>query len=177
MQGPLTRAAILALATGASLASATALPTAASAQDYNSYQCNRERSGNTVAGAIIGGIAGAAIGNSVAGRGDRGTGTVVGGALGATVGAGVGSSSTRCYDAPSRYDYQRRDYDSRYDYSTTPSYSYDRSDSYTPSYSYDRSNSYTPSYSYDRSYYRGNSSPDYYQSTPSYSSSYDDSGY
>ena len=139
MQGSLKRAAVLALATGASLASAAVLPATASAQEYYGYdQCSHQRSGNTVAGAIIGGIAGAAI----------------------------GSSSTRCYDR-SGYDYDRsydynRTYDNRsYSY---PSSSYDYNRSYYNSYpssSYDYNNSYY--------YGSRQTTPDYYHSTsPSY---------
>jgi len=150
MQGPLTRVAILALAAGASLASAIALPGAASAQtygDYRAYQdCRSQQAGNAVGGAIVGGLIGGVIGNSVAGRGDRGAGTAVGAGVGAAVGAGVGSSSTNCYDGPTRYDYNRSGYD------------YDRGD-----YRYDDG-----SYRDDRRYQGGSSYPGYYQTDPDY---------
>lgn len=189
MQGPLIRTAVLALATGASLATAAVVPTTASAQDYYRSDCSRQRSSNAVGGAIVGGIAGALIGNGVASRGSRGAGTAIGAGVGAAVGAGVGSSSTDCYDGRSSYDYNRSsDYNRSYDYNR--GYDYDRSyynnystpsssyyDSYsTPSRSYYNSYS-SPSSSYDYSGYYGSrqTTPDYYRSTSpgDYYSGYD----
>jgi uncharacterized protein YcfJ len=119
MRKSLKTAGALALTVGVSLASTLAAPAPASAQGYYDYSrdaCRHEKSNNTTAGAVIGGLGGAIIGNSVAGRGDRTAGTVVGGALGAAVGAGVGSSTTDCNDDRRGYDYRRYDYDrDRYD--------------------------------------------------------------
>lgn len=47
------------------------------------YQCRKP---NGQVGLLVGGAAGAVIGNQVAGRGDRLLGTVIGGAVGAVVG-------------------------------------------------------------------------------------------
>lgn len=79
----------------------------AAAQQYGSYhdehvanqqQCQRARNNNTVAGAIIGGIAGAVLGSNAAARGHRGDGTALGAVVGATAGGAIGRSSTRCND-------------------------------------------------------------------------------
>lgn len=79
-------ATTLALAVGA-----TALPAAAG-----------HRSDDRAAGAIIGGIAGAAIGNQV----NHGEGAVVGGILGALAGASIADSRHRHYrDDRHRYGY------------------------------------------------------------------------
>jgi hypothetical protein len=70
---------------------------------YDRYRCNR----NTAAGALIGGVAGALIGRSVARgghysyrygyyrHGDRRAGTLIGGAVGAVAGGAIASSN--CY--------------------------------------------------------------------------------
>ncbi|HEY5410853.1 MAG TPA: glycine zipper domain-containing protein [Caulobacteraceae bacterium] len=163
MQRPQKGVAILALMAGASLMSLTALPSTAAAQssyDYRYSDCRQQQAGNTVAGAVVGGLAGALIGRSVAGRGDRGAGTAVGAGVGAAVGAGVGSSSTNCSDDRSRYDYQR-DGSYSYDYSRP-------SDDYSsPGYGYT-----APNYGYTDPGYGYSSQPGYsgYQPTPDYRS-------
>ena len=61
------------------------------------YRCRRS---NGTTGLLIGGAAGALIGNQVAGRGDRLLGTVIGGAAGALVGRevdrGIQRRNRRC---------------------------------------------------------------------------------
>jgi hypothetical protein len=52
----------------------------------------RQEQNRTTAGAIIGGVLGAVIGSSVAGRYDRGAGAVVGGGLGALAGGAIANS-------------------------------------------------------------------------------------
>ena len=84
-------AAVTAAVIGA-VATVSALPSTASAQSY--YDCNR--GGNTAAGAIIGGAAGALLGSGVAARGHRNDGAALGGVLGAVTGAAVGSNSSNC---------------------------------------------------------------------------------
>ena len=94
---------------------------------YRDSPCERDRSNSTVAGGVIGALAGAAIGSNVAGRGDRTGGAVLGAVAGGALGAAVGNSSARCdtrgyyfsYDqtVPYRvasgygYDSRRRDSD------------------------------------------------------------------
>lgn len=95
-----TRGAAVTAAVVGAVATVSALPSTASAQSY--YDCNR--GGNTAAGAIIGGAAGALIGREI-GRGNRygygyryrrgGDGTVgaiIGGAAGALIGREIGRS-------------------------------------------------------------------------------------
>ncbi|MGZ8364084.1 MAG: glycine zipper domain-containing protein [Caulobacteraceae bacterium] len=74
------------------------------AYDYN--RCARSSQGRTVAGALLGGIAGAVIGSNAAPRWDRSGGALVGGAIGATAGAAVGSATAPvCGGYGGRYAY------------------------------------------------------------------------
>jgi hypothetical protein len=130
------------------VAASAAVPTIASAQPYygrnDGYDyCRHQRQGNTVAGAVIGGIAGALIGHGIARHDDPSTGTAIGAALGGSVGAGIGHSSSRCDD---RYD--RSGY---YDHRREP-YSYDRREYYGRGYEYPGyySRPYGGYYEYDR---------------------------
>ena len=61
-------------------------------------ECRQQRSGNQVAGLIIGGALGAAIGSTVARGPARGGGTALGAILGGALGAGIGTSSLNCDD-------------------------------------------------------------------------------
>ena len=96
--------ALLAATAAAVLTTAMAVPGVSSAQPYDqTYSdpaCQQQQHDRTVGGAIIGGLAGAAIGNSVASGGGRTGGTIIGGVAGAAVGAGVGSATTNCADYP-----------------------------------------------------------------------------
>ena len=80
------------------LAAAGALalvPALASAQD--SYRrCEQQKQGNALAGAVIGGIGGALLGNAIGRGGGREGGTVIGGLGGAAAGAAIGNSSVHC---------------------------------------------------------------------------------
>lgn len=76
----------------------TYLPNTAADQRYEAYaedwaarNCVKSN-GNTATGAVIGGLFGALLGSSVAGRHDRGAGALVGGIAGAAGGAAVGSA-------------------------------------------------------------------------------------
>lgn len=62
------------------------------AEDWAQRNCVKSH-GNTAAGAVIGGLFGALIGSSIAGRHDRGAGAFVGGVAGAAGGAAIGSSA------------------------------------------------------------------------------------
>lgn len=68
-----------------------------------SVPCNRSNS-STVAGGLIGALAGAVLGSNVAGRGDRTEGAVLGGLAGAVVGGAVGNANDR-YKCDSRGPY------------------------------------------------------------------------
>ncbi len=85
-----TKIIILSLAAAASTA-AIALPTLASADCYDRKQNAQTK------GAIVGAVAGAALGNTVAGRRDKGAGTVLGAVVGAAVGSNIARSNTHCY--------------------------------------------------------------------------------
>jgi hypothetical protein len=55
----------------------------------NGYRGGRGRCDKGTGGTIIGAIAGGLLGNSVAGRGDRGVGTIVGAGVGALAGRAI----------------------------------------------------------------------------------------
>ena len=149
--------------TSAALIAATAIggvaaPSLASAQPYGSYaydDCRAREHSNGTAGAIIGGIAGALLGSSVAPHhGNRAGGAAIGGVAGALIGNSIGRSSAkdnsyacngyydgRGYSAPTRY--YNGGYDGRYGYNNsyyaTPySYTYERP------YAYERPTYYYP---------------------------------
>lgn len=71
------------------------------AQGYPSG-CETDRSNNTAAGAVIGGVAGALLGNAVSGR-HKAPGTIIGGITGAVAGGAIGGSSNPC---PQGYHYR-----------------------------------------------------------------------
>ncbi len=86
---------------------ATAQP--AAAQGYPTYhdehvstqqQCQRRQSQNTVAGAALGGLAGAALGSNAAVRGHRSDGGILGAVIGAALGGAIANSNTRCAQVP-----------------------------------------------------------------------------
>jgi len=86
------------------LMTAAALPSMAQAG-----QC----SDNKTNGAVIGAVAGGALGNSVSGH-NRGAGTVIGALLGAAVGNEIGRSTDSCtYDQPRQVVYQPSGYVTR----------------------------------------------------------------
>lgn len=90
-----------------------------------SVPCNNNNS-STVAGGLIGALAGAVLGSNVAGRGDRTEGAVLGGIAGAVVGGAVGNANDRykcdsrgpyfSYDDTMPYREGRNRYSSAYDY-------------------------------------------------------------
>ena len=67
---------------------------AEAAQRWAAESCVDQRDQNQAAGAVIGGVLGAILGSSAAGRHDRAGGAIVGGALGAIAGSAIGASST-----------------------------------------------------------------------------------
>ncbi|MEM9966352.1 MAG: glycine zipper 2TM domain-containing protein [Asticcacaulis sp.] len=88
----------------------------ASARDYRHYDnryetCGDRKSTNKTNGAIIGGLAGAALGNGVAADNAKTEGMVLGAVLGAVVGSKVGKDNTTC--ANTRYYSNDRHYDRR----------------------------------------------------------------
>jgi hypothetical protein len=85
--------------------------------------CKRDQNNRAVAGAVVGGILGAVVGNGLAARGVRTEGALIGGGVGAVGGAVVGHSTAACtpgqtYPQSSSYDGGYRQYgydDGRYD--------------------------------------------------------------
>jgi hypothetical protein len=66
--------------------------------------CVAQKSGNTAAGVVVGGILGALIGSGLGERGSRSTAAAIGGVSGAAIGGAVGSSSGG--QCPPGYVYQ-----------------------------------------------------------------------
>jgi hypothetical protein len=64
------------------------------ARQWAVANCVAEKRSNTTAGAVIGGLLGAAAGTGLAGRHDRAAGAILGGATGAVAGGAIGSAST-----------------------------------------------------------------------------------
>jgi len=112
----------------ASVFALLAIAQPASAQQYRSYgdayaartyDCQQTQNGRTAGGAIIGGLAGAAIGSNAGARGHRSDGTLVGAAVGALLGGAIGNSSARHSQAcngqvQGRYDPYYGQADNRY---------------------------------------------------------------
>lgn len=90
--------------------------------------CRSRRTGNSVAGGLIGALAGAAIGSNVAARNARTEGAVLGALVGGVAGTAIGRSTAKCDDTGYYYSYDqtvpyresaydRRNRSGRYDYS------------------------------------------------------------
>ncbi len=94
-----------------SAASLFGAATTASAQHRGYYERGDycDNSGRRAAGTVFGGVAGAAIGSGVAGRGDRTEGAVIGGVLGALAGNAVSRGNDRCDSRGYRDGYAYRD--------------------------------------------------------------------
>lgn len=85
-----------------------AVPSLASAQGYDGY-CYQRKSNNTATGAVIGALAGAAIGTGSSHRYNRGGNTVAGAAVGAVVGGALGNASVDCHEGR-YYSYEESGY-------------------------------------------------------------------
>jgi uncharacterized protein YcfJ len=84
-------------------------PAPAMAQTYYSDpNCQQQRQNRMVAGALIGGVAGAVLGNNVAARNAQTEGTVLGGVAGAAAGAAIGRATANC-ESNYRNDYGYHD--------------------------------------------------------------------
>jgi len=84
----------------ASVAIAALLPTLALAQS----SCAERQHDQRVAGTVIGGVAGALLGNAVSSHGGKPGGTIIGGLAGAAVGNQVTKGSADCSHAYGYYD-------------------------------------------------------------------------
>ena len=122
--------ALTGLSALAALAVAAAAPPAGAQPHGDSSDrdpCQQKQHNAGTAGALIGGAAGAAIGNSVSHGGGRTGGTIIGGVAGAVIGDNVGRRSAKSSDAcrygyydPRRYahTYSTPGYDAHYGYNT-----------------------------------------------------------
>lgn len=132
----------------------TAQPAAAEQNRINPYECEQDRRNSQLAGTIIGGIIGAAIGHEVAAKNTRDEGLLLGGALGAAIGAGAGSDRVACAEPQPHYrqtHHNRRQYNKRYYHHSRVDqprrYTVYRDDDHYDRREYDR-------YEYDRDYDR-----------------------
>lgn len=73
---------------------------ARSAEDWAQRYCVRSSGGNTLGGAVVGGLAGALIGSAVAGRHSNGAGALIGGIAGAGIGGAAGSTADHTPGCP-----------------------------------------------------------------------------
>jgi hypothetical protein len=136
----------------ATAAGALAAPTISSAQPYYRDDCRAKERSNGTAGAVIGGIAGALLGSSVAPHhGNRAGGAAIGGVTGALVGNSIGRSSgkSNCYSQGYYRDGRYSSYDNR-GYAAPTYYYNNRNDGrygYN-SYNYNYPNGYQSRYPY-----------------------------
>ena len=95
---------------------------------YSSDACRNRANDRSVAGGLIGALAGAALGSNVAASNARTEGAVLGAVVGGALGANIGKSSARCDDRGYYYSYDqtipyregrayRGRHSGRYDYS------------------------------------------------------------
>jgi uncharacterized protein YcfJ len=142
--------AAMSAAAVATVIGGAAVSTPAAAQPYRYYDECRASSGNQTAGAVIGGVAGALLGRSLAGdRHNRTEGAAVGAVAGALIGSQIAKGKDRCRDDYTGY-YNNRYYGNSYysPYARPYARGY-----YAPTYSrygYDRSIRYDR---YGRPYY------------------------
>ncbi len=74
---------------------------------YRDNPCERRRDSRTAAGAVIGALAGAAIGSNLADDNVRSEGAVLGAVVGGALGAGVGRSTANCDSRGYYYSYSQ----------------------------------------------------------------------
>lgn len=117
-----------ALAATTALASAVATPS--SAQPYGDDgrdPCQARQHDSGATGAIIGGLAGALLGSSVASHhGNRAGGAAIGGVAGALLGNSIGRSSGKSSETCQARDYESRDYGYSAPYAQGDAYAGDR---------------------------------------------------
>ena len=67
-----------------------------SAPSVDPQTCQQHQTTNTVAGAAVGAVAGAIVGNNVAARGHHGAGSALGAVVGGVAGGTIGHNTTNC---------------------------------------------------------------------------------
>jgi hypothetical protein len=100
-------------ATALALAGAVATATPSMAHDYPGYAygyggpdpCSVQQHDSGTAGAVLGGLAGALLGSSLAGHHARGGGVAIGAVAGAVIGNNIARSNARSSDACRARDY------------------------------------------------------------------------
>ena len=101
------RMALALVAAAASIVTSLSIPTLASAQEWRGDPCRYDRHEAGRNGTITGGLIGALVGSSVAGRGHRTAGALIGGGVGAVAGHQIGAHSVECDAYPAGYRYHR----------------------------------------------------------------------
>lgn len=96
---------------------------------YRNSPCERSRTNRSVGGAVIGALAGGALGSNLDNDGNRSEGTVLGAIVGGAIGANIGRSTANC-DARGYY----YGYDQTYPYREADSYRGGRSGRYDYGY-------------------------------------------
>ena len=97
---PRLKALVLATVVGFTASSLAVTAADAQSRRYRVTVCNKSKAKN---GAIIGGLGGALLGNTVAGHGNKTEGTLLGGAVGAVAGHEIGKGKQKCH-----YEYRYR---------------------------------------------------------------------
>jgi hypothetical protein len=121
MRGQSLLVAVAALVTAAVAGAQT--PAAAQSY-YGDPHCQQQRQNRMAAGALIGGLAGAVLGNNVAADNAQTEGTVLGGVAGAVAGAAIGRATAGCDTADrQRYGYHNNAPHSSYSNNTVHGYS------------------------------------------------------
>jgi hypothetical protein len=140
------------IAAGALTALAAGSPSFAQNYDYGRYRdgCSDRIRSNGTTGALLGGLAGAAVGANLASHhGGRTGGALLGGLAGAALGNNIARSSAKSDCRGPRYRYRT----SSYAYSRPQYYGYD---GYSESYAY-------PAYRYETPYYEQPYASGYYE--------------
>lgn len=96
-------------ATALALATASAIATPSLARDYGRYDavCSEQTHDAGTKGAVLGGLAGALLGSSIAGHGNKTGGLAIGAVAGALLGDSIARSSAKDSRACEARDYGR----------------------------------------------------------------------
>ena len=83
-------------ALGILMSSASLAYAGSSTAPVDQQTCQQHQTNNTVAGAAVGAVAGAIVGNNVAARGHHGAGSALGAVVGGVAGGAIGHNTTNC---------------------------------------------------------------------------------
>ena len=101
------RASLALLAVTTSIVAGAGVPTFATAQSWREDPCVASHHEAARNGAVTGGILGALVGSSLAGRGSHTEGAIIGGTVGAVAGHQIGGHSVQCEAYPAGYRVHR----------------------------------------------------------------------